>query len=67
MRRLLRRRSLLGRVEDEGFEGEVDSMGALEFADIEEGEADCLIVSDGSWPDLDRRRRYLNSAPSLDP
>ena len=41
VRRLLRRRSLLGRVEDEGFEGDVDSMGALEFADIEEGEADC--------------------------
>jgi len=45
VRRLLRRRSLLGRVEeDEGFEGDVDSMGALEFADIEVGEADCLIV-----------------------
>jgi hypothetical protein len=34
---LLRRRSLLGRVEEEeGFEGDVDSMGALEFADIGE-------------------------------
>jgi len=44
VRRLLRRRSLLGRVEDDGFEGEVDSIGAREFADIGEREAGRLIV-----------------------